>query len=70
MQKKIPFENSYAQNVRLLDDFFRVSENFDVVAREIKIASRSAKLYFIDGFAKDEILEKVLEFVMRLTDKT
>lgn len=68
MPKVIPFETGFAQNVKLLDGFFRVDENFDVVAREIKIASRSAKLYFIDGFAKDEILEKVLEFIMRLTD--
>lgn len=69
MKNVIPFENTYSKNVALLDDYFRVSENFDVVAREIKIASHSAKLYFIDGFAKDEILEKVLEFIMKLTDE-
>lgn len=69
MPKVIPFKNTYSENVQLLDGYFRVSENFDVVAREIKIASRSAKLYFIDGFAKDEILEKVLEFVMKIQDE-
>ena len=69
MTNVIPFENTYSENVALLDGYFRVNENFDVVAREIKIASRPAKLYFIDGFAKDEILEKVLEFIMKLTDE-
>lgn len=69
MSNVIPFEKKYSDKVAQLDSFFRVSENFDVVGREIKIANRSAKLYFIDGFAKDEILEKVLEFIMKLTDK-
>ncbi|MCQ2479328.1 MAG: spore germination protein, partial [Clostridia bacterium] len=69
MPEFIPFEIDYTKRVKQLDNFFRTSENFDVVAREIKIASRSAKLYFIDGYAKDEILEKVLEFIMKLTDK-
>ena len=68
MPKVIPFETAYSKKVKQLDDFFRVSENFDVVAREIKIASRSAKLYFIDGFAKDDVLEKVLEFILKLKD--
>ena len=69
MPNVIPFEKNYTERVRQLDAFFRTDENFDVVAREIKIASHSAKLYFIDGFAKDEVLEKVLEFIMKLTDK-
>lgn len=69
MSDVIPFKNKYSDNVNLLDSFFRVSDNFDLVGREIKIASRSAKLYFVDGFAKDEVLEKVLEFIMKLTDK-
>lgn len=69
MPEFIHFENAYTTKVKQLDEFFRVSENFDVVAREIKIASRSAKLYFIDGYAKDEILEKVLEFIMKIKDE-
>lgn len=69
MNKKIPFENTFNKNVALLDDYLRVSENFDIVAREINIASRPAKLYFVDGFAKDEILEKVMEFMIKLTDE-
>ena len=69
MNKKVPFENTFNKNVALLDEYLRVSENFDIVAREINIASRPAKLYFVDGFAKDEILEKVMEFMIKLTDE-
>lgn len=69
MKEKIPFKNSYNDNIAFLDNYLRVNENFDLVAREIYIASRPAKMYFIDGFAKDEILEKVMEFIMHLTEE-
>ncbi len=69
MNNKIPFKDSYNENISFLDEYLRTKENFDIVAREIIIASRPAKMYFIDGFAKDEILEKVMEFIMRLRDE-
>lgn len=41
--------------------------SFDLLERPLRIAERSAALYFVDGFAKDEIMEKVLEFFYKLT---
>lgn len=69
MTNKIPFKSSYKENVKMLDDYFRVNENFDLVARDIKLASHNAKMYFIDGFAKDALLEKIMAFIMKLTDE-
>ncbi len=69
MNERIPFKDTYNDNVTLLDNSFRVKQNFDVVAREIKIASRSSKMYFIDGFAKDEILERIMAFLMLISDE-
>ncbi len=42
-------------------------KSFDVVKREIKVGPRAAVLYFIDGFIKDEIYEKMLEFLFSQT---
>lgn len=69
MKNRIPFKDTYNDNIAFLDDYLRVNRNFDLVAREIRIASRPAKMYFIDGFAKDEILERVMEFIMRLHEE-
>lgn len=69
MDKKYPFLTSYTANVRELDNIFRVSENFDVVAREIMIDTHPAKLYFIDGFIKDDLMEKIMSYIMKVTDK-
>ncbi|MBQ2841677.1 MAG: spore germination protein [Clostridia bacterium] len=53
----------------MLDRDLRLNASFDLVGREIKIDKRSAKLYFVDGFCKDEILEKVMEFLMKADEK-
>ena len=63
------FSTDYNSNIMMLDRDLRLSASFDMVGREIKIDKRSAKLYFIDGFCKDEILEKVMEFLMKAEEK-
>lgn len=63
------FSADYSSNVMMLDRDLRLNASFDLVGREIKIDKRSAKLYFVDGFCKDEILEKVMEFLMKADEK-
>jgi len=62
--KKI--SGNYAENIKELDNILRVSENFDLIGREMFIGGRNAKMYFVDAFCKDEILEKMLEYLSRL----
>ena len=47
----------------------RVDRNFDVIYRVMKIGDHQAVLYCIDGFTKDEILEKLLEFLFKQIPK-
>ncbi len=58
----------YGQDCRTLDEGLRVGCSFDVIGRDIRIAEKAARLYFIDGFVKDEILEKLMEFMMGLAE--
>lgn len=51
-----------ASNTRRLDAELMVEDNFDIINRKIVIGEKECCLYFIDGFAKDEILEKLMEF--------
>ena len=39
----------------------------DIIQRPLKIGGRRAALYFIDGFIKDEVYEKILEFLYKQT---
>lgn len=60
---------SYEETISLLDSILRVNENFDLIGREIIIGGRSAKMYFVDAFCKDEVLEKMLEYLTKLEKK-
>ncbi len=41
--------------------------SFDVVYRVIEVGGRQACIYFIDGFCKDELMMKILQYFISLT---
>ena len=43
-----------------------VDVNFDVVSRDVVVGGLMARFYFIDGFCKDEVMQKLLEFLMEM----
>lgn len=49
-----------------LDQKLATEKNFDVVTRVIEVGGREAALYFIDGFCKDDLLQKLLQYFMDL----
>lgn len=60
----IRFNKDYYSNVSLLDDALQINENFDIVGRNIITAGKKAKLYFVDGFTKDMLMERIIQFLM------
>lgn len=60
---------SLADNMQYLNQKLAVNENFDLVYRVIKVGERNACIYFIDGFCKDELMQKMLQYFMSLTEK-
>ena len=40
--------------------------NFDIINKKINIGQRAAQLFMIDGFTKDEIMEKLIESLIAL----
>ena len=55
------FSKNLEENRTQLDQKLNLAKNFDVVCRNIKVADKDACLYFIDGFAKDDTLLKILQ---------
>ena len=64
MNEKILFSDNFYNNEKMLDEYFRVGRNFDVVNTCFNVAERKAKLYYIDGFVNNEISQKVMSFIM------
>lgn len=60
MQKKIT--NNFDENLKLFQDILRVDESFDMIYRTITIGGRKAAIFFIDGFVKDEVLQKLMQY--------
>lgn len=52
----------YSSNLTTLKNALRSDESFDLVERSLVLGKRKAALFFIDGFIKDDIIEKILEF--------
>ena len=49
------------ENVEYMNHILPVKESFDVVQRDIIIGEKQSSFYFIDGFVKDDVLQKILE---------
>ena len=55
------------ENVKWFNENLHVDENFDIVYRVITIGGKQACFYFIDGFCKDELMQKMLQYFYSLT---
>jgi len=56
--------SDFDKNIDFLDSHLRIDASFDIVGRNILIGDKKAKLYFIDGFIKDDIMERIMQFLM------
>ncbi len=63
------YETEYYDTItQLISKSLSVEKNFDIIERKILIGGRQAKLYFIDGFIKDELMQKLLQFFGDITE--
>ena len=67
--EKHTFSGNYEADIASLNLRLRVSESFDLVSRQIMIGSHRAMLWFIDGFIKDGLMEKIMSFMMNADEK-
>lgn len=59
----------YSSNLAKLKTSLRSDESFDIVQRNLILSKHKAAIFFIDGYIKDDITEKILEFFYKnLTD--
>ena len=58
--------NDYRDNVRVLDGLLGVGRSCDMVSRDYLIGGRRARLWVVDGFGSDSILERMGAFWLTL----
>ncbi len=63
-QQKDAMTASLKENMDFLNRKLDIDKNFDLVYRVIQIGGREACMYFVDGFCKDELMQKILQRFM------
>lgn len=63
MTRKKLFDD-YSQNVALIDELLAVNGSFDMLSKKVALGEGELTLYFIDGFAKDTVLQKLMMHVL------
>lgn len=58
--------NDYRENVRMLDGLLGVGRSCDMVSRDYLIGGRRARIWVVDGFGSDSILERMGAFWLTL----
>lgn len=56
----------YVQDNKTLSELLRTDKSYDILVKKIKVADKRATLYAIDGFIKEEVLEKMLEYFTKI----
>lgn len=56
---------SYTDIINKLDNTLEVNKNFDIIKRELLVQNKKLIFYCVDGFVKDEVLEKMMEFMLK-----
>ncbi len=66
MSEKSVFSRDFEKNKEYIDGLLHVDRSFDILYRVVKVGGKKACFYFIDGFCKDEVMEKILEFLYNI----
>jgi stage V sporulation protein AF len=65
-QEKQRLTTNLEENVAFLRDALGVKKSFDVIHRELEFAGRKFGLFFVDGFAKDDIMNVITIHLAKL----
>ena len=54
------FSADFTLNVNTIDTELNVSENFDIIKREMLINSHRVVMYYVDGFVTASLMQKLM----------
>lgn len=58
--------HDYEENVRLIEKLLACKENFDVIRKTLVIGKDELTLFYIDGFVKDGVMQKLMMHFLSL----
>ncbi|MBR2037330.1 MAG: spore germination protein, partial [Lachnospiraceae bacterium] len=61
-------KTSLQENMDYLNQVLQVDVSFDLVYRVVHVGGKEACIYFIDGFCKDTLMQKMLQYFMDMKE--
>lgn len=58
----------FSSDTERLDSMLRVGESFDIIKREMCISEKRIAMYYIDGFVKAEMMQKLMLYLVTVKD--
>ncbi|MBQ3103178.1 MAG: spore germination protein [Oscillospiraceae bacterium] len=59
----------FEENCRVLDQLIGVGRSYDVIHRTLFVGGRRAKLWVIDGYGQDAVLERIMSVLLRVQER-
>ena len=56
----------FEENVRTLDALLGVGRCFDMISRDLYVGGKRARLWVVDGYGDDAVIERMLSFWLPL----
>ena len=56
----------YTQDNAMMSEILRTDKSYDILVKKIKVADKKAALYGVDGFIKEEVVEKMFEYFTKI----
>ena len=63
--------HDYGENYKSISERLRCKESFDILERKLRVGEDGEiRMWFIDGFVKDSIMQRVMQFLLELESLT
>ena len=67
--KTILQPESWQSLVSHMDATLQIEKNYDIIKRSLNLPGRKGALYMIDGLFKDDVLERMVQFLLTMEEK-
>lgn len=68
-QTQVPISKDFGENIDYLLKELRVDKSFDVIHHKLEYAERKFGLFFLDGFAKDDMMLQIMKVLSIIAEE-
>lgn len=63
--KGLNLSGDFKKDTRIIEEKLRIDKSFDLLYKDLKFKNFYGRYYFVDGFVKDGVIEKMTEYILQ-----